>query len=230
MSLLLLEVNSIASDSRKTPCAFRQRPGFSVLPHQTFPKETPSRFSPFPPRSFRLILWSLWPQGFNVTSFKFKRLTWKCSCSALVTLAFVHAALQAGVSVAQTPGQGSSLRALLPFPAPSSPLSLPSSSSGSDVCVIQPRVLRWPSSPRDGPRHLSRKSGELARGAPSWRCSAALTSLSLQQGRSGLTVVASQRGWKQVCLLASFVLFPDCFDFSRFFAFLCKLQSHFINS
>ena len=51
MSLLLLEVNSIAFDSRKTPGAFRQWPGFSILPHQTFPKETHSRFSPFPPRS-----------------------------------------------------------------------------------------------------------------------------------------------------------------------------------
>lgn len=46
-SLSLLELNSIAFDSS----ALRQWPGFSVFSHQSFPKETHSRFSPFPLRS-----------------------------------------------------------------------------------------------------------------------------------------------------------------------------------
>lgn len=64
---------------------------------------------------------------------------WRYSYSAVAILAFVHAALQAGVYVAQTPGQSSvSLLPLLPFPAPF--LSFPHSPPPlrSDVCDPAP--------------------------------------------------------------------------------------------
>lgn len=152
----------------------------------------------------------------------------RCSDSAVAS---AHAPLQVGVYVAQTPGPELGLPLLLLLPPPALFLSVllsPPPPLQSDACVTPHCSLRRSSFPQE--RCLA-SFWNLNSWASSWLCSAPLISLSVFTPTPHCADHCSfTMGLEAGVFASNFVLFPDCFDCSRSFAFCCKFQNQFISS